>query len=152
MKQSGGAAINGQNKTLASLHASPPGFCITCPCYWSWYGYSGRVAWCAIYVSWCADQCGFLDTGVIPRFEGVVAGVSWFQSLGQWQDRYYEPSPGDIIFFDWEPDNNCGHVGIVEKCENGIVYTIEGNSGDKCLQNRYYVGNSQIFGYGLPAY
>lgn len=120
--------------------------------YWSWYGYSGRVAWCAIYVSWCADQCGFLDAGVIPRFEGVDAGVSWFQSLGQWQDRYYEPSPGDIIFFDWEPDNDCDHVVIVEKCENGIVYTIEGNSGDKCLQNRYYVGSSNIFGYGLPAY
>ena len=120
--------------------------------YWSWYGYSGRVAWCAIYVSWCADQCGFLDAGVIPRFEGVDAGVSWFQSLGQWQDRYYEPSPGDIIFFDWEPDNDCDHVGIVEKCENGFVYTIEGNSGDKCLQNRYYVGNSNIYGYGLPAY
>ncbi len=120
--------------------------------YWSWYGYSGRVAWCAIYVSWCADQCGFLDAGVIPRFEGVDAGVSWFRSLGQWQDRYYEPSPGDIIFFDWEPDNDCDHVGIVEKCENGIVYTIEGNSADKCLQNRYYVGSSQIFGYGLPDY
>ena len=120
--------------------------------YWSWYGYSGRVAWCAIYVSWCADQCGFLDAGVIPRFEGVDAGVSWFQSLDQWQDRYYEPSPGDIIFFDWEPDNDCDHVGIVEKCEGGFVYTIEGNSGDKCLQNRYYVGSSQIFGYGLPAY
>lgn len=120
--------------------------------YWSWYGYSGRVAWCAIYVSWCADQCGFLDAGVIPRFEGVDAGVSWFQSLGQWQDRYYEPSPGDIIFFDWEPDNDCDHVGIVEKCEGGFVYTIEGNSGDKCQQNRYYVGSSNIFGYGLPAY
>lgn len=120
--------------------------------YWSWYGYSGRVAWCAIYVSWCADQCGFLDAGVIPRFEGVDAGVSWFRSLGQWQDRYYEPSPGDIIFFDWEPDNDCDHVGIVEKCENGIVYTIEGNSADKCMQNRYYVGSSQIFGYGLPDY
>lgn len=120
--------------------------------YWSWWGLSYRVEWCAMFVSWCADQCGFLDAGVIPRFEGVDAGVSWFQSLGQWQDRYYEPSPGDIIFFDWEPDNDCDHVGIVEKCENGIVYTIEGNSGDKCLQNRYYVGSSNIFGYGLPAY
>ena len=120
--------------------------------YWSWWGLSYRVEWCAIFVSWCADQCGFLDAGVIPRFEGVGAGVSWFQSLGQWQDRYYEPSPGDIIFFDWEPDGSPDHVGIVEKCEGGIVYTIEGNSGDKCQQNRYYVGSSNIFGYGLPSY
>ena len=27
--------------------------------YWSWYGFSSRVEWCACFVSWCADQCGF---------------------------------------------------------------------------------------------
>lgn len=120
--------------------------------YWSWYGYSGRVAWCAIYVSWCADQCGFLDTGVIPRFEGVVAGVSWFQSLGQWQDRYYEPSPGDIIFFDWENDGLADHVGMVERVEGGFLYTIEGNSSDSCAENRYYLGTVPIYGFGMPVY
>ena len=49
LKQSGGAAINGQNKTLASLHASPPGFCITCPCYGgacSWYFSSNHFYLC----------------------------------------------------------------------------------------------------------
>ena len=35
----------------------------------------------------------------------------------------------DIIFFDWEGDGTTDHVGIVEKCENGTVYTVEGNSG-----------------------
>ena len=25
--------------------------------YWSWYGYSSRVEWCAIFASWCANQC-----------------------------------------------------------------------------------------------
>lgn len=44
------------------------------------------------------------------------------------------------------------HVGIVEKCENGMVYTIEGNVNDDCAQGRYYVGDNCIFGYGLPAY
>ncbi len=120
--------------------------------YWSWWGLDYRVEWCAIFVSWCADQCGYLDAGVLPKMEGVRPYVEWFRERGQWQGRDYEPSPGDIIFFDWEPDNDCDHVGIVEKCENGIVYTIEGNSADKCLQNRYYVGSSQIFGYGLPDY
>jgi len=43
-------------------------------------------------------------------------------------------------------------VGIVEKCENGIVYTVEGNSGDACRQNQYTVGSSSIYGYGCPAY
>ena len=44
------------------------------------------------------------------------------------------------------------HVGIVEKCEGGLVYTIEGNVNDDCAQGRYYVGDACIFGYGLPAY
>ena len=44
------------------------------------------------------------------------------------------------------------HVGIVEKCENGVVYTVEGNSGDTCRQNQYTVGSSSIYGYGVPAY
>ena len=60
---------------------------------------------------------------------------------------------GDIIFFDWENDGHSDHVGIVEKCENGIVYTIEGNStGDMCKQNSYVVDSAVIFGYGTPMY
>ena len=71
---------------------------------------------------------------------------------GQWKDRSYEPSTGDIIFFDWEGDGETDHVGIVEKCENGVVYTVEGNSGDACRQKQYTVGSSSIYGYGVPAY
>ena len=44
------------------------------------------------------------------------------------------------------------HVGIVEKCENGVVYTVEGNSGDACRQNSYPVGYYEILGYGCPSY
>lgn len=57
-----------------------------------------------------------------------------------------------IIFFDWESDGETDHVGIVEKVENGIVYTVEGNSGDSCRINQYPVGHSQIYGYGVPQY
>lgn len=120
--------------------------------YWRWWGYTERVEWCAIFVSWCADQCGYLEAGIIPRFQGVDAGSQWFMDNGQWQDNLYEPSPGDLIFFDWEVDGDCDHVGIVEKCEDGIVYTVEGNSGDACRQQQYGVGISNIFGYGLPEY
>ena len=98
--------------------------------YWSWYGFDGRVEWCACFVSWCADQCGYLDSGIVPKFAGCVDGANWFKGNGQWQDRNYEPTAGTIIFFDWENDGETDHVGIVEKCENGVVYTVEGNSGD----------------------
>ena len=124
--------------------------------YWSWYGFDSRVEWCACFVSWCADQCGYIDSGVIPKFAGCVNGVQWFKDRDQWQDGSFEPSPGQIIFFDWDNKGSSGpqdgqsdHVGIVEKCENGIVYTVEGNSGDSCRQNQYPVGQYEILGYGV---
>lgn len=125
--------------------------------YWSWYGFESRVEWCACFVSWCANECGYIDGGVIPKFAGCVNGVQWFKDRGQWQDGSFEPSAGQIIFFDWDNKGSSGpqdgqsdHVGIVEKCENGIVYTIEGNSGDSCRQRQYPVGYYEILGYGIP--
>jgi cell wall-associated NlpC family hydrolase len=120
--------------------------------YWSWYGFDSRVEWCACFVSWCADQCGYIDSGLIPKFAGCIDGANWFKSNNRWNDRNYEPKAGDIIFFDWEGDGTTDHVGIVEKCENGTVYTVEGNSGDACKQRQYAVGSSNIYGYGIPAY
>jgi len=123
--------------------------------YWSWYGFEGRVEWCACFVSWCADQCGYLESGIVPKFSLCSDGVNWFNSNGQWQGKDYEPKAGDIIFFDWSNDGQDGgadHVGIVEKCEDGVVYTVEGNSGDACRQNSYPVGYYEILGYGTPNY
>ena len=123
--------------------------------YWSWYGFTSRVEWCACFVSWCAEQCGYIENGIIPKFAGCPTGVQWFRDRGLWADRNYEPNPGDIIFFDWASDGLDGsadHVAIVEKCEGGIVYTVEGNSGDACKQKQYSVGYYQILGYGVPAY
>ena len=120
--------------------------------YWSWYGFEGRVEWCACFVSWCANECGYIDTGVIPKFAGCVLGSQWFMDRGQWQDGSFEPSAGHIIFFDWEGDGVTDHTGIVQRCENGTVYTVEGNSGDTCRTKTYPVGSSVIYGYGIPAY
>lgn len=117
--------------------------------YWSWYGFGGRVEWCACFASWCADQCGYLESGIIPKFSLCSDGVNWFKSKGQWQDKNYEPQAGDLIFFDWGSDGSIDHVGIVEKCENGTVYTVEGNSGDACKQQSYPVGSGSIYGYGV---
>ena len=120
--------------------------------YWSWYGFDSRVEWCACFVSWCANECGYIDAGIIPKYAGCVNGVQWFRDRGQWADGSYEPSPGTIIFFDWEGDGVTDHTGIVQKCENGTVYTVEGNSGDICRTKTYPVGSSVIYGYGIPAY
>ncbi len=127
--------------------------------YWSWYGFGSRVEWCACFVSWCANECGYIETGVIPKYAGCVNGVQWFKDRGQWADGSEEPVPGMIIFFDWDnkgssgpQDGEADHTGIVQKVEGGRVYTIEGNSGDSCRINSYPIGHYEILGYGIPAY
>lgn len=124
--------------------------------YWSWYGFSSRVDWCACFVSWCANECGYIDNGIIPKFASCPIGSRWFSEHGLWQGNSYEPRAGDIIFFDWDNENgqdgSADHVGIVQKVENGYVYTIEGNSGDSCREKSYAIGYYEILGYGTPAY
>lgn len=121
--------------------------------YWSWYGFHGRVEWCACFVSWCADQCGYIDAGLIPKFSSCTYGSDWFKERGLWYDKNYIPSPGDLIFFDWDDDiygqNGLpNHVGIVERVENGIIHTIEGNSDNECRNNQYSIHYYGILGYG----
>lgn len=120
--------------------------------YWSWYGFSSREEWCACFVSWCADQCGYIEAGVIPKFSLCSAGMEWFESRGQFMDGSYVPATGDLVFFDWGNDGSIDHVGIVESVVDGTIYTIEGNSGDKVARRSYPIGYGQIVGYGVPIY
>lgn len=117
--------------------------------YWSWYGFDSEVEWCACFVSWCAEQCGYLDSGAVPKFSLCSDGVEWFDARGQFEDGSYVPVAGDIIFFDWEEDGSVDHVGIVADVINGVVHTIEGNSGNAVKLRNYFLGNSQIYGYGV---
>lgn len=75
--------------------------------------------------------------------------MNWFQSRGKCQRNTYQPSAGTIIFFDWNGDGDPDHVGIVEKCENGRVYTVGGNSGDAVKQKNYFISSAFILGYGI---
>ena len=71
---------------------------------------------------------------------------------GRWQGAGSMPSPGAIIFFDWEHDGTCDHVGIVERCDGTTVYTIEGNSGDAVKERSYAISSNSIMGYGMVVY
>ena len=123
--------------------------------YWSWYGFDSHVNWCACFVSWCANECGYIEAGIIQRFAGCQSqGIPWFKTVDLWQDSGsgYLPKPGDIIFFDWEVDGWSDHVGIVEYVEDGRIHTVEGNSGDSCRRRSYSIDSSLIVGYGTPSY
>lgn len=68
--------------------------------FWSWYGFSSRVEWCACFVSWCAEQCGYITSGVIPKFAGCHSeGIAWFQTCGLWKERGYLPTSRRYYLF-----------------------------------------------------
>lgn len=123
--------------------------------YWSWYGFDNRVEWCACFVSWCANECGYIEAGLIPKTASCQVGANWFKERGEWQDRDYIPKSGDIVYFDWDSKETGGqdgiadHVGIVEKVINDMIYVIEGNYNDMCAERIYHMDYKEILGYGV---
>ena len=128
--------------------------------YGQWYGINPG-AWCAMFVSWCANQAG-ISTSVIPKHASCDVGMNWFKNQGRWGwSKYwgnyqgktvYTPVRGDIIYFGNGNLSDSTHVGIVYKVDSTYVYTIEGNTSNKCAYKQYSLGNDYIYGYGHPAY
>lgn len=130
--------------------------------YWNWYGYGFAVEWCAVFVSYISGNNGYIDAGIIPKFSGCGSGVKWFKQRNRFKlhSSGYKAQPGDIIFFDYEPENSViNHVGIVEYVDSeGNVHTIEGNiENDNKLYSKvsrrvWYKDDFRIYGYGVPNY
>ena len=130
--------------------------------YGKWYGLNGPEAyWCHMFISWCAAQSG--NAGIIPRTASCYNGKDWFAERGRFHLRAaYTPRAGDVVYFSTRQyPNGGGHVGIVEKVENGYVYTIEGNTsgasgvvanGGGVARKSYPLGYPSIYGYGNPKY
>ena len=114
-------------------------------------------SWCATFVSACAIKCGYTD--IIPTECSCNQMINGFKKIGRWcEDDAHVPSPGDIIFYDWQ-DNGVGdnkgssdHVGIVEKVEGNTITVIEGNKNDAVARRAIKVNGKYIRGYGLPKY
>ncbi len=117
--------------------------------YGDWYGlpYSD---WCAMFVSWCADQAG-VSTDVFPRFALCSAGADWFISQGRFHYAgTYAPQAGDLIFY--ASYGNIYHVGLVTGSDSSHVYSIEGNYSEAVFNVSYPLSYGDIMGYASPAY
>ena len=123
--------------------------------FWTYYGFTERVEWCACFVHWCMRHTPYAS----PHYPntsnnaGCVAVSEWFKSHSQWANRgTTDLVAGDTIFFDWEGDGVTDHIGIVIGTDGSTVYTVEGNSGDEVKINTYGINASVIYGYGLMDY
>ena len=113
--------------------------------------------WCAMFVSVVSLQCGL--RGIMPTECGCPGMVRLYQELGRWvENDAYVPSPGDVIFYDWQDSgdgDNAGqpdHVGIVAACDGQTMTIIEGNC-DNAVKTRSLAVNARfIRGYGCPDY
>ena len=101
-------------------------------------------------MSWCAHQAGVPTTSIKRYSDNCNAEYKWFQSEKRWKNSNYKPQPGDVIFFDTQYIYN--HTGLVVKCEDDIVYTVEGNASDMVKEKQYSVNDNRIIGYGIPKY
>lgn len=128
--------------------------------YKDWYGLDGN--WCAMFVSYCSEQCGYINEGIMPRTASVAEMAGWYLEREQFHYARdgYEPKPGDIIFF----QEGMSHVGIVIKydSETKLIYTIEGNTGSseteiyhegsQVMLQIYPLTYARITGYASPDY
>ena len=113
--------------------------------------------WCATFVSAVAIKCGY--TKIIPTECSCHYMISAFKQIGRWvENDGYKPSPGDIIFYDWQDSgsgDNTGtpdHVGIVEKVSGSTITVIEGNYSETVKRRYLSVNGRYIRGYGIPKY
>ena len=119
---------------------------------WKWAGYDRRVPWCNLFITWCANELGYYQSGRIPLYQAPRDTAKWFKSKGLFKNPNYIPQPGDLIFFALYGETTPYHIGLVEKYENGTVYTIEGNSDDVVKRRSYAHDNYRIYGYATPDY
>ena len=118
--------------------------------YGAWYGLNYNP-WCAMFVSWCADQIGILDK-LIPKFAGCTTGFRKMTDMGITTKEHIVPKKGDLIFFDWDRTGDYDHVGIVTDANESSVWTVEGNHDDNVDTYVYPINASYIAGYARPKY
>lgn len=111
-------------------------------------GLGPGYSWCMAFDYWCFDEAAEAIGVKNPLYK--TGGV-----LEQWRqrkDKYRAtiPQPGDIFIMDY--GGGKGHTGIVEKVEDDVVHTIEGNTNDEGSREGYEVcrrtrSRAKILGY-----
>ena len=122
------------------------------------YAVKNTDDWCDVFVTTVFQREGL--SHLIGRECGVERHIQIFKRLGIWNENGAStPKSGDIITFNWDQDHQSNdgwadHIGIVERVENGLIHTIEGNSGNvgTVKRNVYRIGHGNIRGFATPRY
>jgi hypothetical protein len=96
----------------------------------------------------------------VPNVVSTRAGAEAFKKKKQWHTT---PKIGDFVFFDFIDDDKTiiNHIGLVIRCSEKQIVTIEGNTsagssqrngGEVMVKSRALGARSFVVGYGRPAY
>lgn len=120
-------------------------------------------SWCAVWYLWLFLVTFGLEQArrmlFLPMKALAASCTYWMQYYKQAGRFFKDPKPGDQVFFG--SGNTAEHTGLVEKIENGRVYTIEGNTSAKTgvvsngggvFSKSYLLNDPNILGYGRPLY
>lgn len=113
--------------------------------YWDYvfgtpYVSGDATPWCASFVSWCGNQAGLIESGVMWKTGGADYWTYYRDHPDKGTvltcDSTYVPQPGDILTYRGAGGSS-EHVGIVTVVTpDGSFYTVEGNTSGSCV-NRY---------------
>jgi len=127
-------------------------------------GYTAHVIddWCAEFVTACAIIAfGKKKANTyFPLSASCPVMIKVAKAKSIWKEKdSFKPLPGDFVLFDWDDPGRGGdnrgtpnHVGIVQKVEDGDIYTIEGNFHDKVGIREFPVNWRYIRGFVRPLY
>ena len=115
------------------------------------------AAWCAMQVSLALCEASGNDKTAAKE---LMYGLWPYLNCGQLYDAApaarkgrrgaWTPQPGDVIVF--AKNGSRVHTGMVYAVDKTYVYTIEGNSSNKCQRRSYLLTDTYIYGYIRPDY
>lgn len=101
-------------------------------------GLSSGQPWCDAFVYWLfnANGCGALLPWKGRQRFYCPASIQWCnKNLAQ--IPIYLALPCDIIYFDWEPNGNPNHIGLVyNKIDTSKIHTLEGNTSGGIVDDK----------------
>lgn len=113
--------------------------------------------WCDQFVDWCffrlcgsKDKAEYIECQTGKYGAGCGFSLKYYKAAGRFDKT---PKVGDQIFFKYSNDDSTAdHTGIVVRVANGLVETVEGNSGNEVKRKAYQQTDKTIIGYGHPRY
>lgn len=121
--------------------------------YGAWYGLQDE--WCAMFVSWCANQAS-VSTTIIPKTASPSGMKNTFSQNGYFylsksQGGTTTPQAGDL-FFEGTSSSNISHVGIISSVDSSNIYVIDGNCENKVNSHSLSLTASNFVGFARPQY